>query len=226
MFPNNKMKAVTFSYDDGVIQDVRLTEMFNKYGLKCTYNLNSGLMGPESNWAYKGKPTYRLTQAEALKIYRGHEIAMHFVTHPSPVDLSREELTKEIGADIRNHEKLFNCDIVGAAYPFGRYNDLVMDVLKKHGIKYARTVDPDPGFAICHDLLKLKPTCHHNDENLMKMAEKFLEAEPEKPMLFYIWGHSYEFDGDDNWAVMEEFCRYISGHDSVFYGTNRAVFGL
>ena len=30
-----KMKAVTFSYDDGVTQDQRLISLFNKYNLKC-----------------------------------------------------------------------------------------------------------------------------------------------------------------------------------------------
>ena len=34
-------KAVTFSYDDGVTQDIRLIELLNKYHLKCTFNLNS-----------------------------------------------------------------------------------------------------------------------------------------------------------------------------------------
>ena len=40
-----KLKAVTFSYDDGVTQDIRLIELLNKYGLKCTFNLNSELLG-------------------------------------------------------------------------------------------------------------------------------------------------------------------------------------
>ncbi len=40
-----KMKAVTFSYDDAVTQDQRLIEMFDKYGLKCTFNVNFGNLG-------------------------------------------------------------------------------------------------------------------------------------------------------------------------------------
>ena len=40
-----KMKAVTFSYDDGVTQDRRLIELLDKYGLKATFNLNSQLLG-------------------------------------------------------------------------------------------------------------------------------------------------------------------------------------
>ena len=42
---NGKNKALTFSYDDGVTQDKRLIEIFNKYGLKATFNLNSELLG-------------------------------------------------------------------------------------------------------------------------------------------------------------------------------------
>ena len=42
---NGKKKAITFSFDDGTIQDVRLIEILNKYGLKGTFNLNSSLLG-------------------------------------------------------------------------------------------------------------------------------------------------------------------------------------
>ena len=33
------MKALTFSYDDGVTTDERLIEIFKRYGMKCTFNL-------------------------------------------------------------------------------------------------------------------------------------------------------------------------------------------
>ena len=42
---NGKMKAITFSHDDGVLQDERLIGIFNKYGLKGTFNINSELLG-------------------------------------------------------------------------------------------------------------------------------------------------------------------------------------
>lgn len=43
---SGKRKQVTFSYDDGVTQDIRLAELFHKYGLKATFNINSELLGP------------------------------------------------------------------------------------------------------------------------------------------------------------------------------------
>ena len=45
---SGKNKAITFSYDDGVTQDIRLIELLNKYDLKCTFNLNSELLGKGS----------------------------------------------------------------------------------------------------------------------------------------------------------------------------------
>ena len=47
---NGKAKAFSISYDDGVLQDVRFVELMNKYSLKGTFNLNSGLMETEFEW--------------------------------------------------------------------------------------------------------------------------------------------------------------------------------
>ena len=44
-FPGGKLKAVTFSYDDGVNQDIRFAEILSKYGLKGTFNLNTAMFG-------------------------------------------------------------------------------------------------------------------------------------------------------------------------------------
>ena len=33
--------------------------------------------------------------------------------------------------------------------------------------------------------------------------DRFLNMDTEEPQLLYIWGHSYEFDVDDNWEYME-----------------------
>ena len=46
-YPEWKENALTFSYDDGQIYDRRLVGIFNKYGLKATFHLNSGTLGGE-----------------------------------------------------------------------------------------------------------------------------------------------------------------------------------
>ena len=45
ILPEGKKKVLTLSYDDEVTQDIRFVGILNKYGIKCTFNLNSGTFG-------------------------------------------------------------------------------------------------------------------------------------------------------------------------------------
>lgn len=63
------MKAVTFSYDDGVTQDIRLVEILNRYGLKATFNLNSELLGKDGCLDILGKK-YRITSFSRTKLMK------------------------------------------------------------------------------------------------------------------------------------------------------------
>ncbi len=217
-------KAVTFSYDDGIEQDRRLIELFNHYGMKCTFNLNTGIQSPESWFEINGVRISRMEQSGLAKLYQGHEIAVHGLTHRSPEELhSEQERAEEFLTDCDNIERLYGVRPVGMAYAYGSYNDATVEYLKKIGIRYGRTTGVSHGFSLPGDPLRLQATCHHNDEKLFELAERFLAAEgtEEKPLLFYIWGHSYEFDVDQNWDRMETLCRMLAGKEDIFYGTNR-----
>jgi hypothetical protein len=60
-------------------------------------------------------------------------------------------------------------------------------------------------------------------DKLVEMGKNFIEIKADTPQIFYVWGHSYEFDFVENWAEFEEFCKLMSGHDDIFYGTNKEV---
>ncbi|BCN30514.1 polysaccharide deacetylase family protein [Anaeromicropila herbilytica] len=222
-FKDGKMKAVTFSYDDGIYQDKRLVELLNRYQLKCTFNLNSGIQSEESNWEDHGIHIKRMEKDNLKELYQGHEIAVHGLTHASLVGLTEEQMNYEIDEDKKNLEQFFGQKMVGMAYAYGTYNDEVVDMLRRNGIQYARTVESTNNFELQSDLLRFKPTCHHNEKELFTLAERFLQMEPETPQIFYIWGHSYEFDVDNNWEIIEEFFKLISGRDDIYYGTNSEV---
>lgn len=219
---NGKKKAVTFSYDDGVTQDRRLVELFNRYQVKATFNLNSGIQSGANKWERKGVVISRMNQKGLKELYAGHEIAVHCLTHASLTDCEEETMYNEIWADKRNLEALFETKVTGMAYPFGRYNDLAVKVLEECGIQYARTTIANASFGRQSDLLRFQPTCHHNDANLWECVERFLASDQED-QIFYIWGHSYEFDQEDNWERMEELLKKLAGRDDIFYGTNREV---
>lgn len=215
-------KALTFSYDDGIEQDCRLVEIFNRYGMKATFNLNTGIQTPESSFDIEGVHIRRMAQDGLPELYKGHEIAVHGLTHAAPTGMTEQQLEQEFLTDAENVERLYGKYPVGMAYPYGAYDSAAVEYLKKIGIRYARTVEVTHSFALPEEPMLLKATCHHDDERLFALAEEFLKApdSAEEPMLFYIWGHSYEFEVKHNWERMERLCELLAGKEDIFYGTN------
>lgn len=225
-----KNKYLTFSYDDGITQDKRLVKIFNKYGIKATFNLNSELLGKpgylrrENMWIAHNK----VEPEEVVELYRGHEIASHTLTHPFLPELDDEDIVYQIEEDRRNLENLVKQEVVGFAYPGGgiggvNTNDHIIDLIKeKSKIRYARTTICNHCFDVQEDLLEFHPTVYHLDfEKMMKLGEEFIKLKSEEKKIFYIWGHSYELDYHDSWAELEKFCEMMSGHDDICYVTNR-----
>ncbi|AIQ46534.1 polysaccharide deacetylase [Paenibacillus sp. FSL R7-0273] len=220
LWPGGKTKAFTLSYDDGVEQDRRLLEIFNTYNLKATFNLNSGIQHEGSFWVDKGI-TIRRMNPEGLKgLYEGHEIAVHSLTHPVLPELPRENVLTELLDDKRNLERQFGYLVTGMAYPYGAYNAATIEVLKACGLEYARTVNSHLKFNLPYNPYEWHPTCHHNHPELMNLTESFLADASGSLSLFYVWGHSYEFDVQDNWELIEAFSQSISNHPEVWYATN------
>jgi peptidoglycan/xylan/chitin deacetylase (PgdA/CDA1 family) len=225
-----KKKAITFSYDDGVTQDIRLIELLNKYGLKCTFNLNSELLSKKGMLSRAGLRIshYKVHTEDVKTIYDGHEVAVHTLTHPNLTQCDDAQVIHQVETDRLNLSELVGYDVVGMAYPCGGVNndDRVADIIKKNtGVKYSRTITTNNSFDLQKNLYRFNPTAYHLDfEKMMQLGETFIELKPETPKIFYIWGHSYEMDyGADYWVKLEEFFKLISNKEDIFYGTNKEV---
>jgi hypothetical protein len=77
----------------------------------------------------------------------------------------------------------------------------------------------DPSFNLPQDPMCWRATCHHN-ENLLEVAARFKSGVWSGLRLLYVWGHSYEFDRQNNWSLIEEFAKNISGNENIWYATN------
>lgn len=216
---NHYRKALALSYDDGVYQDIRLVEILNRYGLKCTFNLNSGLMHPASVWSAEGVTVERMPPDMLPAVYRGHEIAAHSVRHSDLTRMADAEIAADVRQDVEALERLFGCTVRGFAYPYGTTDERVKSVLRTCGISYARGVQSTCDFAPPADLLHVAPTCRHKDETLFDLAEQFIAMQPDRPQIFLLWGHSYELDMQHGWERFERFCEKIAGCDDIYYGT-------
>lgn len=224
-FKNGTRKALTLSYDDGVVQDIRLSNLLNKHGIKATFHINSETFIPED--AVRERFYGRMKLSEAKAAYVGHEVAVHTRTHPYIAQLRGADVLTETLFDRKKIEQDFGTIVRGMSYPYGCYNEEIISLLKASGIVYSRTTSSTGTFNICNDWHRLAPTCHHSSPKLMELAEKFVNDGPRTSCvnwLFYVWGHSYEFDDANNWEIIEEFAKYIGGKDDIWYATNIEIY--
>ncbi|MBE7033980.1 MAG: hypothetical protein E7406_07120 [Ruminococcaceae bacterium] len=231
-FPNGKGKAVTFSYDDGQRTDLRLADTLTRYGLKGTFNLNGG----------EGEFGKHITPDEVKEhmLEKGHEIAVHGACHRAPGRHRPVQGIKDI-LDCRLHlEETYDTIIRGMAYPdsgirriagFTSY-ETIKDYLTDLDIAYSRSLGEDNDlFELPSDWHNWIPTAHHSNPEIFNYIEKFLKANVfegyvsrRDSLLFYVWGHAFEFDRNDNWDLLDKICEKISGHDEIWYATNIEIY--
>ncbi len=213
-FPEGKTRVVTFSYDDGPQEDEQLIALFNKYGVKATFHLNSG--------HYRHHTPEQLTALRAL--YAGHEIACHTADHGHLPELPSATMVNQIMDDRKALEKIAGYPVTGMSYPFGTVSAQTINALRACGITYSRTTGSTNYFHIPRDFLQWHPTCHH--KTALERCEAFLAdlTTTWRAPLFYIWGHSFEFKTLEDWAYMEQVVSALAGKDEIWYATNGEIF--
>lgn len=225
-----KMKALTFSFDDGVTQDARLVSLLDKYGLKATFNINSGLLGRPGSLIRNGATVahVKARPEEVASIYKGHEIASHTLTHPMLTSLPDDDIAAQVENDRLALSAIAGYEVVGFAYPGGgiNYNSHVAEVIAaRTGVRYARTTVSSHSFALQDNLYEFKPTvyCYAEWDECERLAREFVALKPDAPSLFYIWSHAYEFDIRDKWTRLERLFDLLAGREDIYYGTNGDV---
>lgn len=218
-FPKGRTLAFTCSYDDGKVMDRRLVELMNHYGIKSTFHLNSEYLG-----AVQGHRYPYITKEEVKQLYEGHEVACHSSTHITMTRSNCIQNLQEVLKDRETLETLCEVPVIGYSYPNGCFNEDVVNQLKACGIQYARTTKQTKAFALPDDFMKWHPTAHHN-EDIFALKDRFLSVHyGERLNVFYLWGHSYEFDRDNSWERIRDFFKQMSGHFNVWYVTNGELY--
>lgn len=228
-FPEGKGKAVTFSYDDGVKEDIKFSGIISRFGIKCTFNHN--------NFEHLTKE-----EIEKYILPNGHEIAVHGANHRAEGILRPIEGIEDILYCRKHLENKLSIIIRGMAYPdsgiqnivSGNSYETIRQYLKNLDIAYSRTLGGDNNdFRIPIDWYAWMPTAHHNNPKLMEFIDDFLSIDflSEKyyganryPRLFYLWGHSYEFERDNNWNLLEEICKKLANKSDIWYATNMEIY--
>jgi peptidoglycan/xylan/chitin deacetylase (PgdA/CDA1 family) len=212
-FPGGRNKAITLSFDDGTVTDRRFVAKLNEYGLKGTFHLNSGFFG---------RAGY-IEANEVATLYKGHEVSVHTFNHPFLEQSPPDQIAQTILTDRKELEALTGYPVRGMSYPFGTYNDRVIAMLPSLGIEYARTVASHGRFDMPDDLYRWHPTCKHLQ--MVETAETFIAYQPlfSKMALLYVWGHTAEFERDQNWELIDRFGELVGGRNDIWYATNAEI---
>lgn len=215
LYPRGKSKAFAVTYDDGVLQDRPFVALLNRYGLKGTFNLNSGLMENEFEWTHaNGCVIKRLSTDSAASLYQGHEIASHSLTHPYMEHLGESELMVELQTDKANLERIFGQKIKGFAVPFDYCSQLIVDCARRCGFEYVRLPQESHSFLPPEDTFSWTAGIFHLGEGLTDFVDAFRHASDELAFC-QIVGHSYDLDTENMWGVMEDIFQKISADHEV-----------
>lgn len=233
-FPEGKAKCVTLSYDDARKSDIRFSDLLGKYGLKCTFNTTGEKFR---------NPEHNLTADEIREyiIDRGHEVAVHGYCHRASGTLRAIEGIRDVLDNRIELEQEFDMIIRGMAYPDSGIHyfanpdysyEKVKNYLTELDIAYSRNTATDNDFNLPKDWHDWRPTAHHDRENIFELIDRFLNIDlsenvyiaSRRSRIFYLWGHSFEFDNKNNWDHGEEVLKRLSGHEDIWYATNIEIY--
>lgn len=241
-------KYVTLSFDDGLEQDKRIIEILKQYGLKATFNLNSGLFGQRrkigrmgdygifelpdedgfSAKLLKAAPAHRIPEDEIGQVYAGFEIAAHGHHHDDLKNLHGAELNTAIGVDLTKLQRITGEKVKGFVYAKGNHTREAEKYLREHGISYGRLARTNGSFTLPQNPLCFAPTAWLIEKQISQLIRKFQQAEAtDQDLLLSLWGHGYEFDfGTENcnWTRFEKLCQELAMLDNVVFCTNAEVF--
>ena len=204
------MKSFVFAIDDGTIFDKKVIAIFNKYGIKATFNLNSGLQ--DFVWFKDWLEVRRLKLEENKSIYEGHEVASHSLTHPFLTSLSDEDVYREVKEDVDNLKNIFKRDITSFSFPFDGYDERTISIIKNTGITHIILPSIDDSFRYPVDTCHIKVTSWNIDDALEKVQGFIKDKQAE---IFIYLSHSYDYEFDNNYDKLEELCKIVSGNKDI-----------
>lgn len=199
-------KICILSFDDGTVYDRRFVALLNKYGMKGTFNLNSGL--EDFVWHFEDRfPIRRQILSDTVTQYRGHEIASHSAHHHWLNTLTPPQLSREIEEDCAALKKIFGVEQLGFAVPFTACGEREIRIIRKY-VRYIRLSELSDSFALPEDPYRIPIHGLYNDPDIYEKLERFSQSTLDVS-LFVMAGHSYEFEVFDHWQYMEDMIQYI-----------------
>jgi peptidoglycan/xylan/chitin deacetylase (PgdA/CDA1 family) len=211
------MIRVAQCWDDGVATDIRLIEIFRKYNVKATFNLNPALYDKNQQRKIRtidNFDVYFVAAKDIAEIYQGFSLASHTMHHYNAGRVSDEVFLKDAVDARKVVEDICGKECRGFAWPSGLVTDSTAELLREAGFAYARTTKNTSQVVPCKDPMRFDSSCHFRSP---QFREIFADAKASGGA-FYFWGHSYEMlDDAVRWQQMEDNLKFLCEDPDVVW---------
>jgi len=123
-------KTVVTSWDDTSKTDIKLSQMLEKYNIDGTFFVVTNQIGRS------------VSKEDISDLAQRFEVGSHSVTHLSLPGTSIEVLNRELCESKRELEEILDFETTSFCYPYGNYDNLVVQQVMNAGYRCARTFDP------------------------------------------------------------------------------------
>jgi len=123
------MLYIIFSFDDSSRHTIKCAKLLSKYDLKGTFYLDTMRLEKE------------LKIGDVKWMAEWNEIGSHSVAHRDLTRLSLSEVWIEVKKSKDTLEKILDKQVKSFAYPFGKYNGRIIEVVKSCGYSNARSTE-------------------------------------------------------------------------------------
>lgn len=214
---------ISFSWDDGHPNDLRVAEILQKYSIGATFYI------PHSN--SEGLPVMNANDIRHLD-ESGFQIGSHTNTHRDLTAISCREAKEEIYAGKAWLQDCLGKEVDCFCYPRGNYNKKVIEIVREVGFKTARTVRnyhrgthfdpfvvpttlqifPHPRAVLLRNFISGGDyierfdvfKCVLKGDDLLSRLLGICNISNHDSHRIHFWGHSSELDGFAGWDVLKD----------------------
>jgi peptidoglycan/xylan/chitin deacetylase (PgdA/CDA1 family) len=240
----NRTIVVT-SWDDGSPQDLKIAELLQDAGLAATFYVP--IFGSD------GRQTLLPEDLRSLASRR-FEVGAHTMTHAVLSDLRGQRLWVEVNECKQVLQQILGCEVPMFCYPRGRFNQEVLETVRRAGYCGARTTRmlcsrgpfntfemPTTLQAYPHDSLTYyKNLSKRRDlpglyryvrelshlRSWVELGKKLFDQVLLEGGVWHLYGHSWEIDELGIWDDLKEMVDYVRQRPGVTYATNSQVLHL
>jgi peptidoglycan/xylan/chitin deacetylase (PgdA/CDA1 family)/glycosyltransferase involved in cell wall biosynthesis len=163
-------KPVLLTFDDGYADVVKFAlPILQRYRYPAILFAVSGEVGASSRWEPATKLRRELSDQDGLRdwLIAGMEVGAHTRTHPDLTTLESSEIKREVRGGREELEALTGQSVYAFSYPYGAYNDAVVDEVRK---AFQVAFTPESGLNdIRTDALLLRRMVVHGDETIFDL---------------------------------------------------------